>query len=394
MTGKASGRIAAIDIFRALTMTLMIFVNDIPGVKEIPHWLMHAAADEDMLGFSDIIFPAFLFCMGMSVPHAIENRFSKGESILNIILHIAYRTIALVIMGLCTLNSGGVADGLSHQCIILLMILAFFLCLGVYPKPANSTKYIYSALKLIGLAIIAFIIVYKDLHGKSFKVSWWGILALIGWTYAVCSLLYLFLRNNLKKIAVAFGVVVLLSILNHLPFIPADYSCRWLFLSFVPFDWTLHAFGFAGVMATVIMTRYATADKPMKFVSIMFNMAVGALILGVITHSFWIINKIQATPSWLFFCLAILFPMLGVIWWICDIKNHTSWFKIIKPAGDATLNCYMLPYIWYAVIQIFGIHYPASVRTGLLGLVCSLMFSLIIVQLTRLLVKLGIKLKI
>ena len=70
-------RVAAVDVFRALTMFLMLFVNDIPGLKNVPHWLMHAAADEDMLGFSDTIFPAFLFCMGMSVSFAIQNRYKK-----------------------------------------------------------------------------------------------------------------------------------------------------------------------------------------------------------------------------------------------------------------------------------------------------------------------------
>ena len=34
-------RIAAVDVFRALTMFLMLFVNDIPGLKNVPHWLMH-----------------------------------------------------------------------------------------------------------------------------------------------------------------------------------------------------------------------------------------------------------------------------------------------------------------------------------------------------------------
>ena len=67
-------RIATIDVFRAITMFLMLFVNDIPGVKQIPHWLLHAEMNEDMLGFSDIIFPCFLFVMGMSVPFAIVKR--------------------------------------------------------------------------------------------------------------------------------------------------------------------------------------------------------------------------------------------------------------------------------------------------------------------------------
>ena len=31
-------RVEALDIFRALTMFLMLFVNDIPGLRDIPHW--------------------------------------------------------------------------------------------------------------------------------------------------------------------------------------------------------------------------------------------------------------------------------------------------------------------------------------------------------------------
>ena len=90
-------RVAAIDVLRSITMFLMLFVNDIPGLKGVPGWLFHAKADQDMLGFSDIIFPAFLFCVGMSVPFALENRFKKGENYLQVITHILIRTFSLVV---------------------------------------------------------------------------------------------------------------------------------------------------------------------------------------------------------------------------------------------------------------------------------------------------------
>lgn len=120
-------RVAAVDVFRALTMFLMLFVNDIPGLRNVPHWLMHAQADEDMMGFSDTIFPAFLFCMGMSVSFAVQNRYRKGDSTLQVIAHIFWRTVALVAMGLFTMNSAGVEGGLSHPAFSLLMVAGFFL---------------------------------------------------------------------------------------------------------------------------------------------------------------------------------------------------------------------------------------------------------------------------
>ena len=70
-------RIASIDILRALTMVLMIWVNDFWSLTNIPKWLKHASATEDYLGFSDIIFPLFLFIVGLSIPFAIQQRKSS-----------------------------------------------------------------------------------------------------------------------------------------------------------------------------------------------------------------------------------------------------------------------------------------------------------------------------
>ena len=62
-------RIASIDITRALTMLLMIFVNDLWSLSNIPAWLEHTAAQEDGMGVADAVFPAFLFIVGMSQNH-------------------------------------------------------------------------------------------------------------------------------------------------------------------------------------------------------------------------------------------------------------------------------------------------------------------------------------
>lgn len=98
-------RIASIDVFRGLTMFFMLWVNSFWSLSEVPHWLQHAARGEDMLGFSDTIFPAFLFIMGASVPLAIGSRRAKGDSTMKIVWHIFTRAFALVVMGLLTVNS-------------------------------------------------------------------------------------------------------------------------------------------------------------------------------------------------------------------------------------------------------------------------------------------------
>ena len=239
-------RIAAVDVFRALTMFLMLFVNDIPGLKNVPHWLMHARIDEDMMGFSDTIFPAFLFCMGMSVSFAIQNRYKKGDNTLQVVAHIFWRTVALIAMGLFSLNSGGIEGGLSHPWFSILMVIGFFLTWGVYPKAVGTKKVLFTAMKTAGVLLLAFLVIYKDMNGKPFQISWWGILGLIGWTYAVCAGIYLFTRENLRKNAIAWFVVVLLAVVSHSDLIPGEYGSRIVLLPFIPSDWTLHALGMSG----------------------------------------------------------------------------------------------------------------------------------------------------
>src|SRR4051812_2917311 len=78
-------RITSIDALRGLVMFTMIFVNDLAGVEEIaPNWMVHFS-DRHKGGsgmtFVDLVFPAFLFVAGMSIPFALGSRLNKGESI-------------------------------------------------------------------------------------------------------------------------------------------------------------------------------------------------------------------------------------------------------------------------------------------------------------------------
>jgi predicted acyltransferase len=84
-------RIASIDILRAMTMILMIFVNDLWTLKDIPEWLGHVGRGVDGIGLADVVFPAFLFIVGLSIPYAIENRRKKGDTTWQLVMHVLSR---------------------------------------------------------------------------------------------------------------------------------------------------------------------------------------------------------------------------------------------------------------------------------------------------------------
>ena len=101
----AAGRNAAVDLFRALTVLVMVVVNDWSGVPGLPAWAVHMPADADAMSFVDAVFPAFLFIVGLSIPFALQQRADAGHAAAALLGHAAQRAGALVVLGLFMVNA-------------------------------------------------------------------------------------------------------------------------------------------------------------------------------------------------------------------------------------------------------------------------------------------------
>src|SRR5579863_9369175 len=171
-------RLLSIDIFRAVTMFLMIFVNDLWSINHFPDWLEHAAKMDDKLGFADTIFPAFLFIVGLSIPFAISARQAKGESQQRILWYIISRTFALLLMGFFHVNleSYDKANALLPKPIWQILItVSFFLIWLDYPATIKKGK--KNFLQGLGvLILIVMAVIYKgSSHGHItwMRPQWW-----------------------------------------------------------------------------------------------------------------------------------------------------------------------------------------------------------------------------
>src|SRR5579862_8527962 len=129
-TASVVRRVASIDIFRGLTMLVMIFVNDLADVHGLPWWTYHAHAQQDLMTYVDMVFPFFLFIVGMSMPLAIERRLEQNPSQLALWRHIALRSLGLVVLGLILAN-GDKGDparmGISQEAWTLLGLMGAIL---------------------------------------------------------------------------------------------------------------------------------------------------------------------------------------------------------------------------------------------------------------------------
>ena len=396
-TSPSLPRIATIDILRALTMVLMIFVNDLGSLRGIPAWLEHVERDVDGIGLADVVFPAFLFIVGLSLPYAIDNRRKKGDTEVQLMMHVLTRTIALLVMGVFLVNGESInyeAMGFPPYLWNPLCCLSFILIWNVYPKNANKALVITAkAIGIINLVILAYI--YRgESNGTigTFGTKWWGILGLIGWSYFAAGLITVFSKNNFLIILSAWIFFALLSMFSH-----AGLIARDSFINFIPnaiSGGTLTGLTLGGVLTTLMFRYFRKKNDNVKMTLALLGFAGLLIILSVLTRPYWKLAKLGATPAWLFLCSA--FTVLGfvVIYWICDVKRKAHWFNFIKPAGTDTLLCYLIPYFLYAIFRAVHLQWPEFIITGGVGLLKSLGIALTCVYITSLLNKGGVRLKL
>ncbi len=391
----ATNRIASIDILRAFTMVLMIFVNDLWSLKNIPEWLEHVAPGVDGMGLADIVFPAFLFIVGLSLPFAISNRRKKGDTNGQLVQHVILRTIALLTMGVFLVNGETInAQAMNIPAWLWnpLCCICFILIWNTYSAGTNNLLVFWA--KALGIATLLYLaIIYRgDENGNiiRFAPQWWGILGLIGWSYLASALIVVFSRNNIYILS---GTWLLFSLLSMLSQNPATANS----LSFIPnaiSGGTLTALTLGGVLSSYAFRHYRERNDNKKMTIIFISAIVVLIGLSLLTRPYWGISKLAATPAWLFICSAITLGAFLMMYWITDVKQKSNWFSLIKPAGTDTLLCYLIPYLLYATFRATGFSFHAFMLDGAVGLLKSLGIALLCVIITRTLNRAGIRLKL
>ena len=379
-------RLQSIDIFRALTMFFMIFVNDVDGVTNIPTWIKHAHADEDALGFADTIFPLFLFIVGLSIPLAFNKRMKSGEKKLNIAVHILLRSLALIVMGVFHVNLENYSDTafLPKAVFEIIITLAFFLIWLDYKNISATKENLLKATGIIMLIAMAFL--YKGEMNNAIvgmRTQWWGILGLIGWGYLTCSLIYLFFNGDFYAMIIALIFLLFFNIITHLPgnFFQPIQSIP-LFVG----HGAMAGLIMAGVVTSLVYSRTKQSSSN-RFFSTFIILSAVFIVFGFLTRPIAGISKIHDTPAWVGICTGIGIAVFAFLIYLTDIKGKGTWFEIIKPAGTSTLTCYLLPYLLYSLFLLINFNYPYFLSQGIGGIIRSFAVAFVVIFITGLLEK-------
>src|SRR5690606_31413803 len=190
----AARRKLSIDVFRVMTIFTMVFVNELAGISNIPQWMKHYPAHVDELIFVDLVFPSFLFIVGMSIPFATQARFSKGDSTQEVFKHVGLRSLALILIGVFMVNaeSGYLEEAMVIPISLwtLLMFACVLLIWSHYPKSLSPV--LVNGGKILGVVgLLVLWGLYRGPDNAGMTPQWWGILGLIGWAYLIASVIYI-----------------------------------------------------------------------------------------------------------------------------------------------------------------------------------------------------------
>ena len=390
-------RIASVDIMRGLTLLLMLFVNDL-NMKVAPAWLGHMEADFDGMGLADWVFPGFLFIVGMAIPFAISGRIKRNEPVSGILLHIAIRTISLLVIGILMLNSGRVnpeATGMNRNLWALLMYISVFLIWNDYPK--GKHKLLFIILRAAGVATLIFLaIIFRSgsVDDPGWMITgWWGILGLIGWGYLTASLIYVAFRDSVAWTMAAVIFFMMINILDQsgvLGFLdPVKPVLGIIIQGNVPL------IVLTGMFAGILIRKLKESGDE-KIILMLVVMGIISLALGFFLRKWFIISKLLATPSWGMICSGISYLLFAAIYWLADVRGLTGWVDFVRPAGRYSLTTYLAPNILYHAIWMSSVPVLIYKQSSepLVVILGSIAWALLMSGLTAILARMHIKLRL
>jgi heparan-alpha-glucosaminide N-acetyltransferase len=396
---SAVSRVVSIDIFRGLTMAVMIFVNALAEVRGLPWWTYHAHANEDLMTYVDMVFPFFLFVVGMSLPLSVAQRLKRNQSVPALWLHVVIRAASLVGLGLILANAEK-ADpskmGISGNLWALLGLLCAALYLNVY-RPSTRFPSYSKILRGIGLAgvMVLFASFRRTTHNGStawIDPSYPEILGLIGFSYLAVALLYIPTRLWRWAPAVWFVVMLGLNIVSTAKLLPGPN--HWP-IYFWPFsNGAMACIVFGGVITSQIFLGSGERPAPTRAMTMAIGLGVLTLLAGWICTPLGI-SKIRATPTWSLYSIGASVLLFTLLYWICDVKRHTTWAFPVRAAGSNTLLTYLLPDLWYFLFAWLGVTYlDTHFSLGWPAVAKTVVFTLLMLAIATALTKAKLRLQL
>ncbi len=379
-------RIASIDAFRGLTILVMVFVNQLAGVSGVPQWARHMKADADAMSFVDVVFPAFLFIVGMSIPFALDQRRARGDDGAALQRHVLARSAGLIVLGLFMVNA---EDGFNAARMpinigwwSLGLYACTFLIWGVYGSAAPGGRNTWRAVGLLGL--LALSCTYRGgSDGRAWMThQWWGILGLIGWAYLIAASTWLACRGRASVLlAAAAGCIAVYALCHAFP--PAAYP-DWSDLTDCGGLVCETSLTLLGVVTSVVFFGRPHERAPQRRIAQAAALVVACVVAGALLRPAYTISKIYASPTWCLYSAAICIALFAALHALVDVRGLARWTRWLAPVAAQPLVAYLIPFVVVGVEDALHVALPDALNRGGVGVAFSVAFALFVLGATAL----------
>ncbi len=331
------GRLMSLDVFRGMTIALMILVNN-PGGGVYYDFLQHATWNG--LTFADIVFPLFVFIVGVSIPFAFEKKLAQGTSKKTLLIRVIRRTIILFVLGIFV---SGFPFGFDP---------ATFRIMGVLQRIALC--YLFAS-----LVFLFFKPKWRIYVTLAIPIVYWMLMTLVpvpGFGPGVLTP-----AGNLS------GYVDRSLLGGHIYSYTGTYDPEGV-LSTLP--------AIATALIGVLAGQYLKSDAlpKVKTMKLLFFGGI-SLAIGFVWNFWFPINKNIWTSSYVAFTGGIALLVLAICFYTIDTRGHTSWAKPFAILGLNAIFVYVLSEIVNLTLIYVNIPLFSSTGTSLKTLIYENLFS-------------------
>jgi predicted acyltransferase len=287
---KEQNRLIFLDVFRGMTVAGMVLVNN-PGSWAHIYWPLEHA---EWNGWTptDLIFPFFLFIVGVAIPLAFGKRIERGDSRRALFLKVLYRSAIIFLLG-------------------------------------------------------EFLAGFPYFHLSTIRIP--GVLQRIAVCYFFASIIFLKTKPRTQAIIAVALLIIYWRVMKHFPapgFYAGDWSKEGSLASYIdrrvfgPHIWKQGiVYDPEGILSTMgalattlfgVLTGDYLRDKsrtPIERVAHMSIAGVSCVIVGWIWNAWFPINKALWTSSYVFFTAGLALQFLALCYWLIDIKGYKLWTK-------------------------------------------------------------------
>lgn len=339
---KASSRLISLDAFRGFTIAGMIIVNNPGSWDHVYAPALHA--EWHGLTPTDLVFPFFLFIMGVSVVLAFEKRIEKGASRGDLFKKAVVRSVKIFALGL-------------------------------------------------------FLNLFPDFNFS--EMRWAGVLQRIAMVYLCCAALFLKTSWKTQAILGAATLVFYWIAMTWIPFpgrfedplTPGVNLAAWIDSLLLPGtmwqgSWdpeglfsTLPAIvtGLAGMLAARILRLNIARERQIVW---LFVAGLAAMATGEAWSWTFPLNKNLWTSSYTLYTAGLAAMVFAALIWFVDVLNQRRWAQFGIIYGSNAISIYvlagMLPaLIWPATRWFFESLQSTGMAPKLASLLWAVCFCLI-----------------